>query len=224
MDLTAVLPALMEGIAQEVGVDMGDLKVILVGDETQVDVKPFQTLKEQYHQLQWEYKTILPSCHPVPPTMQPHVEIRRKDDTSFFHPIHTNWRSIPSDIRPARICTDGDKPVDLYQRSTFGSCLSSIRARALWPTQGNFIAKGAPRYYQSRLCNGGTRQSVDYPEQWAQSPLPIETFLHICTWHTRYPQFHRKYSLDFNVTYAYVKGFLLEVDTLLHHPWSVETE
>ena len=52
MDLTAVLPALTEGIAQEAGVDMNDLKVILVGDETQLDVKPFQTLKEQYHQLQ----------------------------------------------------------------------------------------------------------------------------------------------------------------------------
>ena len=40
MDLTAVLPALLEGIAQEVGVDVGDLKVILVGDETQLDVNP----------------------------------------------------------------------------------------------------------------------------------------------------------------------------------------
>ena len=37
MDLTAVLPALMEGIAQEVGVDVNDLKVIHVGDETQLD-------------------------------------------------------------------------------------------------------------------------------------------------------------------------------------------
>ena len=49
MDLTAVLPALVEGIAQEVGVDLGELKVILVGDETQLDAKPFQTLREQYH-------------------------------------------------------------------------------------------------------------------------------------------------------------------------------
>ena len=54
MDLTAVLPALMEGIAQEVGVELGELKVILVGDETQLDVKPFQTLREQYHQVEWD--------------------------------------------------------------------------------------------------------------------------------------------------------------------------
>ena len=44
MDLTAVLPALMEGIAQEVGVDVNELQVVLVGDETQLDVKPFQIL------------------------------------------------------------------------------------------------------------------------------------------------------------------------------------
>ena len=45
MDLAAVLPALMEGIAQEIGVDMNELKVVLVGDETQLDVKPFQILR-----------------------------------------------------------------------------------------------------------------------------------------------------------------------------------
>ena len=36
----------MHGIAQEdlVGVDVNELKVILVGGENQVDLKPFQTL------------------------------------------------------------------------------------------------------------------------------------------------------------------------------------
>ena len=33
MDLTAVVPALMHGIAQEVEVDVSELKVILVADE-----------------------------------------------------------------------------------------------------------------------------------------------------------------------------------------------
>ena len=47
MDLTAVLLALMEGIAQEVGVDINELKVVFAGDETQLDVKPFQILREQ---------------------------------------------------------------------------------------------------------------------------------------------------------------------------------
>ena len=38
----------MHGIAQEVGVDLNELKVILVGDEHQVDLKPFQTLQQQW--------------------------------------------------------------------------------------------------------------------------------------------------------------------------------
>ena len=45
MDLAAVVPALMRGIAQDVGVEVNELKVILVGDETQLDLKPLQTLK-----------------------------------------------------------------------------------------------------------------------------------------------------------------------------------
>ena len=84
MDLTAVLPALMEGIAQEVGVDMNKLKVVLVGDEIQLDVKPFQILREQDHQVEWEHKKLPPVSYPVLPTMQPHVEIRRKNDAPFF--------------------------------------------------------------------------------------------------------------------------------------------
>ena len=65
----------------------------------------------------------------------------------------------------------------------------------LRPTQGHFIATGAPRYYQASLLHGGTHQTAEYPEMWAQSPLPIETFLHIGTWRTRYPKYHWDYSL-----------------------------
>ena len=142
MDLTAALPALMEGIAQEVGVDMNELKVVLVGGETQLDVKPFQILKERHPQVGWTYKKTTQS-HPAPSATQPYVEIQRKGNDSFFQPMLTNWRSIPSDVRPARICMDGDRPVDLYQRGTFGFCLSAIRARALWPTQGIIVSPKA---------------------------------------------------------------------------------
>ena len=72
MGLTAVLPA------QEVGVDMGDLKVILVGDETQLDVKPFQTLKEQYHQIEWDYKRLDQLHNP-----EPYLEICLKQASSL---------------------------------------------------------------------------------------------------------------------------------------------
>ena len=56
MDLTAVVPALMHGIAQEAGVGLNELKVILAGDEHQVGLKAFQTLQQQYDQVEWGYK------------------------------------------------------------------------------------------------------------------------------------------------------------------------
>ena len=127
-------------------------------------------------------------------------------------------------LQMSNLLTDGDRPVDLYQVGTFGSCLTSLRYRLIWPTQGNFIAKGAPRYHQASLFHGGTHFNVVYPEEWAQSPLPIETFLHIQTWHARYPQFHKNCALELNVTYASVVGLGFMVATLARHQWSVDVE
>ena len=156
--------------------------------------------------------------------MEPHLEIRRKKDTPFFQPFQLDCKPRPSDVQLAERWIDGESPVDLYQVGTFGACLSSLRSRTIWPTLGNFIAKGAPRYWQASFFNGGTHLSVTYPDEWAQSPLPIETFLHIQTWHTRYPQFHKEYSPELNVTYANVVGLVFTVDTLIRHHWSVDTE
>ena len=39
MDLTQVIPVLLSGIAQEVGVEPTELKLVLVGDEHQFDTK-----------------------------------------------------------------------------------------------------------------------------------------------------------------------------------------
>ena len=94
MDLTAVLPALMEGIAQEVGVDLGELKVILVGDETQLDVKPFQTLREQYHQVEWDYKPLDQLHNP-----ELYVKICLKQDAPLLQSYNTSQSSLAFDVR-----------------------------------------------------------------------------------------------------------------------------
>ena len=143
MDLTAAVPALMHGIAQEVGVDLNELKVILVGDEHQVDLKPFQTLQQQYNQVAWDYKK-LDQHH----NSEPYIEICLKQDVPFFQPFNTSSQPRPSDVKLAERYAAGDRPVDLYQVGTCGSCLSLLRSRIAWPTQGNFIAKGAPRSHQ----------------------------------------------------------------------------
>ena len=94
MDLTAVVPASMEGIAQEVGVEIGELKVILVGDETQIDVKPFQTLKEQYRQVEWDYKKLDQLHNP-----EPYIEIRLKQDAPLLQSYATSQTSLACDVK-----------------------------------------------------------------------------------------------------------------------------
>ena len=69
----------MEGIAQEVGVPLSELKVILVGDETQLDLKPFQILKERYDRVEWDYKRLDQLHDP-----EPYIEICLKQEAPLL--------------------------------------------------------------------------------------------------------------------------------------------
>ena len=40
------------------------------------------------------------------------------------------------------------------------------------------------------------------PESFAQAPMPLEIFLHIQTWHSKYPASGYHYALELNVGYA----------------------
>ena len=71
----------MEGIAQEVGVDLGELELILDVDETQLDVKPFQTLKE----VEWDCK-LLDQLH----NPEPYVEICLNQDAPLLQSYNTS--------------------------------------------------------------------------------------------------------------------------------------
>ena len=66
MDLTTVLPALMQVVAQQASLDMNELKVVLVGDETHFDPKPFQQLYAQYDQVKWDYAQFDPHHNAEP--------------------------------------------------------------------------------------------------------------------------------------------------------------
>ena len=138
MDLTAVLPALMEGIAQEVGVDMNELKMVLVGDETQLDVKPFQILREQYHQVEWDYKKLDQLHNP-----EPYVEIGLKQDAPLLQSYNTRQQQLAFDVKGSERWTSGERPVDLYQVGSYGSCLSALRSRLVCAMEGVFNSKGA---------------------------------------------------------------------------------
>ena len=75
MDLTSVVPVLMQGIPQEVGVEVSELKVIVVGNEGQFHFKPFQTLMAQYDKVEWDFAPFDQHHNP-----EPYLEIRLKQD------------------------------------------------------------------------------------------------------------------------------------------------
>ena len=102
MDLTAVVPALMQGVAQEVGVDLNELKAILVGDEHQVDLKPFQTLQQQHNQVEWDYEKFDQHHNP-----ESYIDICLKQGRSIFpafqHVPDSDHICLVADV-PGKIC------------------------------------------------------------------------------------------------------------------------
>ena len=196
----------MEGIAQEVGVDMNELKVVLVGDETQLDVKPFQVPREHYHQVEWDYKKLDRLHNP-----EPYVEICLKQDVPLLQSYSPSQQSLAFDVKGSDRWTSGERPVDLYQVGSYGSCLSAVRSRLVCAMEGVFNSKGAIKMGAVKSFQGGNHISKKVPTQFAQSPLLMESFLHIQTWHTRYPISGQAYALEFNVSFAGVSGiaFLL---------------
>ena len=66
MDLTHVVPALMQGVAQEVGMELSELKLIVVGSENQFDPKPFQQLMAQDDKVDWDFAPCDPHHNPEP--------------------------------------------------------------------------------------------------------------------------------------------------------------
>ena len=178
MDLTAVVPVLMHGIAQEVTVDVSELKVILVGDEGQFDLKPFQTLQAQYDKVEWDYAPF-DQHH----SSEPYIETRLKQDVPLLQPHSTSQQAIAYDVKGSGKFTQRDRPVSLYQVGSFGSCLSARRSRLVCAMEGDFNSKGAVKMGAVKSFQGGSHINRQVPEAFAQSPLPIESFSHIQTWH-----------------------------------------
>ena len=116
--------------------------------------------------------------------------------------------------------TSSDRPVDLYQVGSYGSCLSALRSRLVCAMEGVFTSKGAVKRGAVKSFQGGNHISKKVPAQFAQSPLPIESFLHIQTWHTKYPSSGQAYALDFNVSFAGASGIAFNVSTLSQHRWN----
>ena len=129
--------------------------------------------KEQYHQIEWDYKRLDQLHNP-----EPYVEIGLKQDAPLLQCYNTSQQQLACDVKGSECWTNGDRPVDLCQLGSYGSCLSALRSRLICPMEGVFKSKGAVKM-------GGNHINKKVPAQFAHSPLPIESFLHLQSWHTR---------------------------------------
>ena len=135
--------------------------------------------------------------------------------------LTTSQTQLAFDVKGSERCNEsGDRPVDLYQVGSYGSRLSALRSRLTCSMEGVFTNKGAVKMGAVKSFQGGNHINKKVPAQFAQSPLPIESFLHIQTWHTKYPTSGQADALEFNVSFARVSGIAFNVSTLV--PASVE--
>ena len=126
------------------------MKVILVGDEHQVDLKPFQTLQQQYNQVEWDYKKLDQHHNP-----EPYIEICLKQDVPLLQSYNTSQTPIAADVKGSDRYTQGDRPVSLYQGGSCGSCLTALRSRLVCAMEGEFVSKGAVKIGAVKHFQGG---------------------------------------------------------------------
>ena len=121
--------------------------MILVGDEGQFDLKPFQTLQAQYDKVEWDYAPFDQHHNP-----EPYLEIRLKQDVPLLQPHSTSQQAIAYDVKGSEKFTQGDRTVDLYQVGSYGSCLSALRSRLVCAMEGKF--------YQQRCSQDGCSEVI----------------------------------------------------------------
>ena len=83
-----------------------------------------------------------------------------------------------------------------------------------------FNRKGAVKMSAVKSFQGGNHINKKVPAQLAHSPLPIESFLNLQTWHTKYPSSGAASALEFNVSLAGMKSIAFNVSTLCQQRWN----
>ena len=91
--------------------------------------------------------------------------------------------------------------------------------------EGNFTTKAAPRLQSVVQYQMGTHVNRMTPPGWTGSPIALEAFLHLHTWHARYPKDSgHKYCLELNTPSAGVYGIVFGLHTVLQHRWKYDGE
>ena len=165
--------------------------------------------------MEWDYKRLDQLHNP-----EPYIEICLKQEAPLLQSYNTSQTSLACDVKGSERWTSGERPVDLYQVGSYGSCVSALRSRLVCAMEGDFVSKGAVKIGAVKSFQGGNHVNKKVPIQFAQSPLPIESFLHIQTWHTKYPSSGQHYALEFNVNFAGLAGMAFNASTLAQHRWN----
>ena len=220
-DLTQVIPLLVDGIAQEIGAERRDMRVTFVADHRQHDLSAWKELKNNLMEgtkFVWQRPNDL--NHP-----RPYFEISLDNEQLLMPPINTTSEMVPKDIKGSQAYTEPGQPASLWQAGSYGSALSTLRTKLLAAMEGNFTTKAAPRLQSVVQFQMGTHVNRMTPPGWTGSPIALEAFLHIHTWHARYPKDSgHKYCLELNTPSAGVYGIAFELHTVLQHRWKYDGE
>ena len=220
-DLTQVIPLLVDGIAQEIGADRRDMRVTFVADHRQQDLSPWKELQDRVMEgtkFVWQRPNDL--NHP-----RAYFEISLDNESLLMAPINTTSDCVPKDIKGSQAYTEPGQPALLWQSGSYGSALSALRTKLLAPMEGNFTTKAAPRLQSVVQYQMGTHVNRMTPPGWTGSPIALEAFLHLHTWHAKYPKDSgNKYCLELNTPFASVYGIAFELHTVLHHKWKYDVD
>ena len=218
-DLTQVIPLLVDGIAQEIGAERRDMRVTFVADHRQHDLSAWKELKYSLMdetKFVWQRPNDL--NHP-----RAYFEISLDNESLLMPPINTTSECVPKDIKGSQAYTEPGQPASLWQAGSYGSALSTLRTKLLAAMEGNFTTKAAPRLNSVVQYQMGTHVNRMTPQGWTGSPIALEAFLHLHTWHARYPKDSgNKYCLELNTPSAGVYGIAFELHTVLHHKWKYD--
>ena len=220
-DLTQVIPLLVDGIAQEIGADRRDMRVTFVADHRQQDMTAWKELKETIMEgTKFVWKRPNDLNHP-----RAYFEISLDNESLLMPPINTTSEMVPKDIKGSQSYTEPGQPAALWQAGSYGSALSTLRTKLLAAMEGNFTTKAAPRLISVAQFQMGTHVNRMTPPGWTGSPIALEAFLHLHTWHARYPKDSgNKYCLELNTPSAGVYGIAFELHTVLQHKWKYDGE
>ena len=161
MDLAQVIPQLLAGLCQELCVEAKDLKLVVVANEGDIDLKPIKQLRDSMEDVAWEFKPKDALHNP-----EPYLELQFQAENLLMHPHTCAQGMIASDVRGSNAYMDACGPASLYQVGSYGSRLSALRSKVIVAMEGNFTSKDAPR--MGEVKNSGVHINQQVPERLSE--------------------------------------------------------